>query len=305
MRRILLWMARSRVLKAWLPRVWFVRRAVRKFMPGETMEAALDAAEGDRPQAIGILFTHLGENLSRLADAQAVVNHYHDLLDKIRARGLDAEISVKPTQLGLDLDPAVTLGHLDSLAAHAGEAGGDLWLDMEGSACTGPTLDLYRRLKETHPNVAICLQAYLRRTPADVHGLLPLRPGIRLVKGAYNEPASIAFRRKSEVDAAYQSLCVSMLPAAAKGKLRLALGTHDTRLIGRIADYARSTGIAIDKFEVQMLYGIRRDEQLRLAREGYRVRDLIAYGEAWFPWYMRRLAERPANVLFALRQVIG
>ena len=298
-------MARSQFLKASLPRLWFVRRAVHRFMPGETMAEALDAAEGDRPHEIGILFTRLGENLTDLTDAQSVADHYHDLLDKIRARGLDAEISVKPTQLGLVLDPAVTLGHLLGLAAHAGEAGGDLWLDMEGSDYTDATLDLYRQVKATHPNVAICLQAYLRRTPADVHALLPLKPGIRLVKGAYDEPSGIAFRRASEVDAAYQSLCVSMLPAAQKGKLRLALGTHDTRLIGRVAEYARATGIAIDRFEIQMLYGIRRDEQLRLAGEGYRVRDLIAYGEAWYPWYMRRLAERPANLLFALRQVIG
>jgi proline dehydrogenase len=164
---------------------------------------------------------------------------------------------------------------------------------------------LYRALKADHPAVGICLQSYLRRTPADVNALLPLQPQIRLVKGAYDEPVEVAFRRKAEVDAALQSLAVLMLPQAGHGELRLGLGTHDTRLIERVADYARGAGIAIDAFEVQMLYGIRMDEQRRLAAEGYRVRDLIAYGDAWYAWYMRRLAERPANIAFALRQVFG
>jgi proline dehydrogenase len=305
MRTLLLWMARNRFLKHHLPRLWFARRAVRKFMPGETIEEALDAGETFRPLGIGILYTHLGENLTTLEQAQAVADHYHDMLDKIHARGQDAEISVKPTQLGLDLDAGVTLTHLDGLAGHAAEATGSLWIDMEGSAYTDATLDLYRQLKAKHPNVGVCLQAYLRRTPTDVNELLPLSPQIRMVKGAYDEPASIAFRGRAEVDAAYQSLCVLMLPHAGSGELRLALGTHDTGLIERIADFARGAGIAIDRFEVQMLYGIRMDQQRRLAKEGYRVRDLIAYGDAWYAWYMRRLAERPANVAFALRQLIG
>ncbi len=305
MRHLLLWMARNRLLKRWLPRIWFVRRAVRRFMPGETVEQALDAAEFFRPRQIGILFTQLGENLTDLSEAQAVADHYHGLLDNIAARGLDAEISVKPTQLGLDLDRNAAVRHLAGLADHAARGSGLLWLDMEGSAYTDATLDLYRSLKETHANVGICLQAYLRRTPADVHALLPLKPAIRLVKGAYDEPAAIAFRRRDEVSAAYQSLCVLMLPYAARGELRLGMGTHDTALIERVAAHAAAAGIAKDAFEVEMLYGIRQSEQLRLAGEGYRVLALIAYGQAWYAWYMRRLAERPANVLFALRQIFG
>lgn len=305
MRHVLLWMARSRFLKRWLPRIWFVRRAVRRFMPGETVEEALDAAEFFRPRQMGILFTQLGENLTDLSEAQAVADHYHDLLDKIAARGLDAEISVKPTQLGLDLDRDAALRHLSGLAAHAARGSGLLWLDMEGSAYTDATLDLYRSLKEEHANVGICLQAYLRRTPADLHALLPLKPAIRLVKGAYDEPAGIAFRRRDEVSAAFQSLCVLMLPHAARGELRLGMGTHDTALIERVAAHAAGVGVAKSAFEVEMLYGIRQNEQLRLAGEGYRVLALISYGEAWYAWYMRRLAERPANVLFALRQMFG
>ncbi len=298
-------MAGNRFLRRWLPRLPFARRAVRRFMPGETIEEALDAAEGFRPHGIGILLTHLGENLTSLEQADAVADHYHRVLDLVRARGLDAEVSLKLTQIGLDLDVERTYERLSSLAAHAAEGEGTLWIDMESSAYVDRSLELYTRLKADHPNAGICLQAYLRRTPADVHALLPLRPQIRLVKGAYDEPASIAFRRREEVDAAYQSLSVLMLPYAARGEVRLGLGTHDTRLIQRVADHAKAAGIGIDALEVQMLYGIRMDEQRRLAAEGYVVRDLISYGEAWFAWYMRRLAERPANVLFALRQLFG
>jgi proline dehydrogenase len=305
MRRLLLWMARNTWLKERLPRLPFARRAVRRFMPGETMEAALDAAESFRPDGIGILFTRLGENLGALTDAQGVADHYHALLDEIERRGLDAEISVKLTQLGLDLDPETATAHMGSLTEHAARLGGVAWIDMEGSAYTEATIALYERLKATHANVGICLQAYLRRTPGDVHRLLPITPAIRLVKGAYDEPRSLAFRSRPEVEAAYQSLAVLMLPAAASAGLRLGLGTHDVEMVGRIADHARAAGLPVTSFEVQMLYGIRMAEQRRLAAEGFVVRDLIAYGDAWYAWYMRRLAERPANVAFALRQLIG
>ncbi|HET7521318.1 MAG TPA: proline dehydrogenase family protein [Candidatus Limnocylindria bacterium] len=305
MRTMLLWMARNHWLRDHLPRLPFARRAVRKFMPGERIEDALEAAEQFRPLGIGILLTHLGENLTSPEQAQAVADHYRDVLDKVMARGLDAEISVKPTQLGLDLDADAALGHLRALAARAAEAGGSLWLDMEGSAYTQATLDLYTALKADHPSVGICLQSYLRRSPADVDALIPLQPQIRLVKGAYDEPATIAFRKKQDVDRAYEELAAQMLPAVAKGELRLGLGTHDTRLIERIAEQARAADMAVDAFEVQMLYGIRTDEQRRLAAAGYRVRDLISYGEAWYAWYLRRLAERPANVWFALRQILS
>ncbi len=305
MRSILLWMAGNAWLRRHLPNLPFARRAVRRFMPGETIEEALDAAEAFRPHGIGILLTQLGENLADLSQAQEVAEHYHRVLDLVRARGMDAEVSLKLTQIGLDLDADVTYGHLAALAAHAAEGGGTLWIDMESSAYVDRSLELYRRLKADHPNAGICLQAYLRRTPADVNALLPLRPQIRLVKGAYDEPPRLAFRSQVEVDAAYQSLALMMLSHVADGGLRLGLGTHDTALVERIADHARAAGIGIDAFEVQMLYGVRMDEQRRLAAEGYVVRDLIAYGEAWYAWYMRRLAERPANVIFALRQLVG
>jgi len=176
---------------------------------------------------------------------------------------------------------------------------------MEGSAYTERTIALYERAKARHPNTGLCLQAYLRRTAADIQRLLPLEPAIRLVKGAYAEPAAIAYQNRHEVDASFAMLSSAMLDAARAGeRMRIALGTHDVKLIDQIARHAAALGLPKTAFEVQMLYGIRADEQRRLAREGYVVRDLIGYGTAWYPWYMRRLAERPANVLFALRQLL-
>lgn len=307
MRRVLLWMAANRWLRERLPRLWFARRAVRRFMPGEDAEAALAAGAGFERDGIATLYTRLGENLADIAEADEVADHYLGLLDRIRAGGLNGEVSVKLTQLGFDLDVEQTFAHAERLAARAAEGGGTFWIDMEGSAYAEPTIAFYERLKQTHPNVGLCLQAYLRRTAADVQRLLPLDPAIRLVKGAYAEPVALAWQSKHDVDTNYVALSVGMLDARRAGrKIRIGLGTHDVRLIEQIADHGAAIGLdRREAFEVQMLYGIRVDEQRRLAREGYAVRDLIAYGEHWYPWYMRRLAERPANVVFALRQMIG
>ena len=307
MRRVLLWMAANRWLRERLPRLWFARRAVRRFMPGEDAEAALAAGAGFERDGIATLYTRLGENLADIAEADEVADHYLGLLDRIRAGGLNGEVSVKLSQLGFDLDVEQTFAHAERLAARAAEGGGTFWIDMEGSAYAEPTIAFYERLKQTHPNVGLCLQAYLRRTAADVQRLLPLDPAIRLVKGAYAEPVALAWQSKHDVDTNYVALSVAMLDARRAGrKIRIGLGTHDVRLIEQIADHGAAIGLdRREAFEVQMLYGIRVDEQRRLAREGYAVRDLIAYGEHWYPWYMRRLAERPANVVFALRQMIG
>jgi proline dehydrogenase len=306
MRRILLWMASNRWLRDRVPRLWFARRAVRRFMPGEDAAAALSAGAVFEREGIATLYTELGENLANLAEADRVTDGYVDLLERIRAAGLNGEVSVKLTQLGLDLDTEKTVEHARRLATKAAETGTTLWIDMEGSAYTEPTIALYERLKATHPNVGICLQAYLRRTAADIQRLLPLDPSIRLVKGAYAEPESIAYRSRQEVDASFVALAVAMLDARRAGrKVRIGLGTHDVRLIEQIAAHAQAIGLDRRAVEVQMLYGIRVDEQRRLAREGYLVRDLIAFGQHWYPWYMRRLAERPANVWFAVRQIFG
>jgi proline dehydrogenase len=306
MRRILLWFAGNRWLRQRIPKLWFARRAVRRFMPGEDVESALTAAVAFEADGIASLFTRLGENVTDDAEADAVAEHYLAVIGEIAERGLDGEISVKLTQLGFDLDVDRTLGRAQRLAARAAEHRQSIWIDMEGSAYAEGTIAFYERLKAKHPNVALCLQAYLHRTAADIQRLLPLEPGIRLVKGAYAEPATIAYQGRHDVDTNYLALTVAMLDAAREGHpIRIALGTHDVGLIEQAAVHATSVGLPRTAFEVQMLYGIRTDEQRRLAREGYAVRDLIAYGEAWYPWYMRRLAERPANVVFALRQIIG
>jgi len=281
----------------------FMRRAVRRFMPGETMESALDAAAALQVAGIGTMYTKLGENLESLAAADAVADHYIAVLDAIRERGLDGEISVKPTQLGLDHDGDRALAHLTRLAAHAASTGSYVWIDMEGSVYTDATIRLYERVRAAQPRTGICLQAYLHRTASDIDRLRPLDPAIRLVKGAYDEPASIAFRDKRQVDANYVELAVAFLDQGRGRPIRLGLGTHDVALIERIAARV-APGVERDGFEIEMLYGIRTGEQFRLAKAGYRVQTLIAYGDAWYPWYMRRLAERPANVTFALRSLL-
>ncbi len=304
MRRVFLWAARNRWLKEHLPRLRFMRRAVRRFMPGETLEDALTAARPLQAAGIGTMYTRLGENLEDLAAANEVAAHYLGVIDKIVAAGITGEVSVKPTQLGLDLDPEVCFGHLVRLAEHAAAAGSYLWIDMEGSAYVEPTIALYERLRATQARTGICLQAYLRRTAADIERLRPLDPAIRLVKGAYEEKESIAYRDRRQVDANYVGLAVRFLLDGRGQPIRLGLGTHDVALIEQIAEQVGAAGIGRDGFEVEMLYGIRADQQFRLAKAGYRVQALIAYGEHWYPWYMRRLAERPANVWFALRQML-
>jgi proline dehydrogenase len=274
-------------------------------MPGERVEDALAAAEREREAGIGTVFTFLGENLTDQDATGRAAAHYHDVLDRIAERGLSTEISLKLTHLGLDLDPALAASSFDALAEHAERVGTWAWIDMEGSAYTERTVELYAGARARHEHVGLCLQAYLRRTPADVDRLLPVRPAIRLVKGAYDEPAAIAYRSSRDVDAAYVAVGEQLLRGVAGGSAaRFIAGTHDVDLIERLAGTADELGVGRGAVEVQMLYGIRVDEQRRLHGEGYEVRSLIAYGEAWYAWYLRRLAERPANVLFALRQII-
>jgi proline dehydrogenase len=304
MRRLFLWMARNPWLKAHLPQFWFMKRAVRRFMPGESLESALDAAAPLEAAGIGTMYTRLGENLSSLDEADAVADHYIAVYEAIAARGYHGEVSVKPTQLGLDLDPERTLQHLVRLAEKAAAIDSYLWIDMEGSAYVEPTIVLYERLRALQPRTGICLQAYLKRTPSDVERLRPLDPAIRLVKGAYDESESIAYRDKRQVDASYLSIAADILKTGRGRPIRLGLGTHDVALIEQIAEQVDPAGVPRDGFEVEMLYGIRSREQYRLAKAGYRVQTLIAYGDAWYPWYMRRLAERPANVAFAIRSML-
>ena len=282
-----------------------MKRAVRRFMPGETLDDAVWAAKSCQVDGIGSLFTLLGENVRGAEEAEAVAAHYHEVLRRTQAAGLDTEISVKLTQIGYDVDPDGAERRFADLATAADKLGTWAWIDMEGSDYTEGTVALYERIKAAHPNTGLCLQAYLHRTPSDIRRLLPLRPAVRLVKGAYDEPGAIAYRRGSDVDAAFLGVTGQLLDGLAAGNVsRAVLGTHDTRLIEQAGRHAQAAGLDRKQVEVHMLYGIRAGEQRRLARDGYGVKTLIAYGTFWYPWYVRRLAERPANLVFALRQLL-
>jgi proline dehydrogenase len=306
MRKVLLAGSTNAWLRERATRTAFVRRAVSRFMPGEHIEDALAAAAELQPQGITTILTKLGENLTGVEEAEEVTLHYLDVLDRIAASGLDAQISVKPTQLGLDLDRALCERNLDRLVARAQQRNNFVWIDMEGSAYVDPTLDLFRRTRAQTPRVGVALQAYLYRTEKDVESLVPLGAAIRIVKGAYLESPEVAFPRKADVDANYFKLCSRLLAAdARKPGAMLHIATHDVALADRLAAYIDQHHVPASAYEFAMLYGIQRGQQQRIAHQGRRLRVLISYGEYWFPWYMRRLAERPANVWFVLRTMFG
>ncbi len=271
-------------------------------MPGEEVDDALQVSESLAEGSISTVLTLLGENISREEEAQQVASHYGSVLSDIAARSLDAEISVKLTQLGLDLDPQIAAAHLDRIVKQASGLGNFVWVDMEDSSYVDVTLRLYERARGAHDNVGVCLQAYLYRTEKDLERLLPLSPGIRLVKGAYAEPADVAYRKKSAVDANFLSLGKLLLQEAGQ-RARVAFATHDPKMIETLQLEAKAGGIAPEAYEFQMLYGIAVGRQLDLARTGHRVRVLVSYGSAWFPWYVRRVAERPANLWFVARSM--
>jgi proline dehydrogenase len=273
-------------------------------MPGETVDAALDAAGRFAAAKLPTTFTYLGENVTSEAEAAQVTEHYLGVLDRVAERGLDTEISVKLTHLGFDLGLDRASANLERLIRRAQEHGNRVWIDMEASHYVEGTLDVYRRALDVSPDLGLCLQAYLHRTAKDLDALLPLRPSIRLVKGAYREPSDVAIQSKPAVDGNFLALIRTMLGAVGEGRFgRLAVATHDLTLIRRVDAAAAALGLGRDAHEVQMLYGIRQVEQFRLAASGRRTRSLIAYGPAWYPWYVRRLAERPANILFVARNL--
>ncbi len=303
-RRLLLAASRNTWLAHQLSERVFFRRAVRRFMPGEDLDAALEAATTLAAAGLGTVLTELGEQVTSRDAAARVRDHYLEVLDRIGERGLPAEISVKLTHLGLDVNAKACLQDLLALAARAAERQSFLWIDMEESRYVDATLELFHAVRAAHQRVGVCLQAYLRRTPADLAALLPLAPAVRLVKGAYSEPPGVAFPRKRDVDAAYLALAGPLLERAGQGEARPVFGTHDLALIGRVRERALALGVAPGAYEVHMLYGIRAADQRALVEEGVPVRVLISYGTHWFPWYMRRLAERPANMWFVVRNLI-
>ena len=303
-RTILLKASRSQWLARQLRERRFFQRAVKRFMPGETLDAALEAAGQFSKMGLGAVLTELGEQVTNRAEAAAVRDHYLGVLEKIQRRKLPAHISVKLTHLGLDGSQEGCVQDVLKLAARAEQARSFLWIDMEESRYVDATLDVYRRAKAEWPNVGVCLQAYLHRTPKDLESLLSISPAIRLVKGAYNEPADVALPKKSDVDQAYLQLAERLLAEAGRQRAKPVFGTHDLGVIERIRKIAVDKRVDPSSYEFHMLYGIRAEEQRRLASMGAEVRVLISYGSAWFAWYMRRLAERPANVWFVLRNVV-
>ena len=306
-RSVLLAASENRWMREHATRLPIFRRAVKRFMPGERLEDALDAADTlRRDDRMATLLTRLGENVTEMAEADAVTEHYLEAADRIEERQLDTHISVKLTQLGLDIDPGRCRDHVRRLTARAATQGAMLWIDMEQHSYVDATLELYHAVLAEYANVGVCLQAYLYRTAKDLQAIIEAGGGVRLVKGAYKEPATVAYPKKVDVDSSYLVHARTMIGADAQARgLRAVFGTHDVTIIDAIQQHAKGTGVANDAYEFALLYGIQRSVQQQLAREGHRLRVLISYGDYWFPWYMRRLAERPANVWFVARTMFA
>jgi proline dehydrogenase len=303
MRTSLLWLSRRRSLGRLATRLPVTRSMVARFVAGESLEEALGALE--RLQAAGMRTTVdvLGEAVTSVGDAKAAADEYLATLDALVARGLDRNVSVKLSQMGLGVDSEACRSNLERILSRAAEHEAFVRIDMEDHATTDATLALWRELRPLNAgrgDSGVVIQSALRRSPADLDALIEERARVRLCKGAYVEPAAIAWPDKVDVDDAYAILMERLLEAGTFP----ALATHDERLIIRAVGFVRDHGIAPDRFEFQMLYGVRRDLQERLVRAGFSVRVYVPFGTRWYPYFMRRLAERPANVAFVLRSVL-
>jgi proline dehydrogenase len=276
------------------------RRVARRFVAGEVLDDAVNAARGVNARGISASLDLLGENVSDEMSARRSMEGYLSIFDRIAQERLDANVSLKLTQLGLDLGDSLCLELVERIAAHAAARGNFLRIDMEGSAYTQRTLEIVKRVRAKHSNVGTVVQAYLYRSEQDVQKLLQVGCRIRLCKGAYDELAEVAFPRKPDVDANYSKLMRMLLSSG----IYHGIATHDPAMIQATKDFAREKNIGRDQFEFQMLYGIQTYLQEQLVREGYRVRVYIPYGTEWFPYFMRRLAERPANLMFFLRNLV-
>jgi proline dehydrogenase len=286
-------------------KTWFVRRSVARFMPGERIEDAVAATIDLQSKGAHAILTHLGESTATRAESEQVTEHYLEVLERVSDAGLDAHVSIKPTQLGLNLDSALCHRNVQRLVDRAGELRTLLWIDMESSRYVDATLDLFRQMRARSPFVGVALQAYLFRTERDVESLLPLGAALRLVKGAYLESANVAYPRKQAVDQNYYRLASRILGEYLRQGALLHIATHDAVLIERLTRLLESVDIPSTAYEFAMLYGIRTPLQRRLVAEGRPLRVLVSYGSHWFPWYMRRLAERPANLWFVAKAAIG
>lgn len=304
-RNILLWASRNEWLKDRIPKMKFVHKAVKRFMPGEIVEDAILATRELLKHNIPATFTHLGENITTIQEAEINTQYYIDLLEKINQEKLDIEISLKLTHIGLDLSIDKTLNLFSSIAEKASALNNNVFIDIEDSSYVDKTIEFYRKAKGKQSNVGLCLQAYLYRTMDDIKSLIDINPCIRLVKGAYKEPYTIAFKKLNQVNDNYLNLSKFLLQLIMGKSIRVAFATHDLILQEHIKKEAKKIGLPKEKLEFQMLYGIKTAEQYKLASDGYKIRTLISYGEHWYPWYMRRLAERPANIGFVLKNIFN
>lgn len=305
-RDILLWASENQRMRRHVPTWKFVKHAVKKFMPGENLEDALDAADKFQNDSIPVVLTRLGENIKDLSNGVDVCDHYLKAIDRIVERKLDIELSIKLTQIGFDISFDETYALFKKIAGKVKEELGNiLWIDMEGSAYTKRTIDFYKKIKSEYSNIGICVQAYLYSTEADINDILNINPNIRLVKGAYSEPSGIAFPKKEDVDKNYLHLAKIVMKNMSEKKAFIVFATHDENICAHLIREAKHYSVHKNKFEFQMLYGIKPAFQKEMKNHGFRLRVLISYGDFWYPWYMRRLAERPANVWFVLKNIFN
>jgi proline dehydrogenase len=276
------------------------RRVARRFVAGETLDDAVEAARAVNRAGQSASLDLLGENVSDEAGARRAAEGYLAVFDRIAKEKLEANVSLKLTQLGLDLSEALCEELLEKIVAHASRQGSFVRIDMEGSAYTQRTVEITKRVRAKYESVGTVMQAYLYRAEKDIQELLTIGCRIRLCKGAYKEPSDIAYPQKPDVDANYVKLMQLLLPSG----IYHGIATHDPAMIRATKDFVREKKMGRDQFEFQMLYGIRTDLQQQLVREGFRLRVYIPYGTDWFPYFMRRLAERPANLLFLLRNLL-
>jgi proline dehydrogenase len=278
-----------------------MRLGASRFVAGEDLDACVEILRGLNERGLYANTTLLGEDVRQEAEARAAVDQYLVIIERLHAEELRCNVALKLTHLGLDIDEELAHENLERLVARAEELGNFIRIDMEYSSLVDATLRMYRRVREAgHDNVGTVLQSYLYRSPGDLESLLPLAPNLRLVKGAYLEPQSAAYPGKPDVDAAY----VRLVERSLTGGGYTAIATHDERMIEHALAFAEREGIGRDRFELQMLYGVRPQLQLDLAARGYKVLVAAAYGPEWFPFFTRRLAERPANLTFVVRNLV-
>jgi proline dehydrogenase len=294
LRTLLLQLANSSRLRQWITSNGTTRRMAQRFVPGEQLADAVSAARASNRSGMAASLDLLGENVVTRDDAERARAAYTEALDRIAAESIDANISLKLTHIGLDLSEEFCAEQLRLVTRCANELRNFVRVDMEGSAYTDRTLRIVRQARSESPAVGTVIQAYLYRSEEDIRALLEVGCRIRLVKGAYKEPPAIAFRHKKDVDANYIKLMKLLLPS----RVYHAIATHDPKMIEATIRFAAEQNITKDKFEFQMLYGVRSDLQNELVRQGYSMRVYIPFGRDWFPYFMRRLAERPANLLF-------